>query len=667
MVNANNTITIDNKKVKIGEDKNLLELIRRSGIELPTFCYHSELSVYGACRLCIVEIEGRGVQASCSIVPEPGMVVRTSTKDLRDMRKIYLQLLLANHHKRCTTCSKSSFCKLQDLANRLGVDDIPFKAELPEHEIDNTSPSLVRDSNKCVLCGDCVRACSEIQGIGAIDFVNRGSETVVAPAFNKNLDKVECVYCGLCASVCPTGAITPKSDIDKVWSALDNKGLKVVAQIAPAVRVALGEMFGLEAGTITTGSMVAAIKMLGFDKVFDTSFGADLTVLEEATEFIGRKLKGERLPLFTSCCPGWVKYAEQYYPEILDNLSSCRSPQQMFGSVAKDTLPKYFGVEPKDVYVVSIMPCTAKKFEAGRDEFEIDGVRDVDAVITTQELGKMIKEAGINFNELKAESLDLPLGFKTGAGVIFGATGGVSEAVLRYATEKITGETLDDVDFHEVRGLENVRDYNTTIGGIDLKIAIVHGLANAKKLAEEVKAGRCEYDLIEVMACPGGCISGAGQPVSWDPDARQKRADGLYENDKQLQLHKSQDNPYLVKTYQENLGEIGGHKAHKILHTKYEPRKRFEEQKINILGDADTSQINVGVCVGTGCDLNNSQDLMTHIVDYVQSNGLEDKVSIQATFNFEGTKYAARVQVGDKVMKECSEDQVLEELKNQLG
>ncbi len=441
----------------------------------------------------------------------------------------------------------------------------------------------------------------------------------------------------------------------------------VVVQIAPAVRVALGEMFGLEAGVVTTGKMVAALKMLGFDKVFDTSFAADLTVLEETTEFIGRKTRGERLPLFTSCCPAWVKYAEQFCPELLPNLSSCRSPQQMFGSLAKATLPETLGVERKDLFVVSIMPCTAKKFEAQRPEFAVGGDPDVDAVLTTQEFGKMIKQAGIQFNQLTPESLDLPLGFKTGAGVIFGTTGGVSEAVLRYAYEKLTGVKLDSPDFKEVRGPEGVRIKQLKLGDIELKLAIVHGLKNARAIAEEVRAGKADYDFVEVMACPGGCIAGAGQPVSFEPDTKQRRAEGLYNADKTLQLHTSQENPYLAKCYDGTLDGIGGHRAHELLHTGYNSRKRVMDEGFSVLDPATTKALEINVCVGTGCYLRGSQRLLQQLVSHVKAQDLEGTVDVRATFCFEACDKGPNVKVGDVILHRCSFETVRAELEKQLA
>ncbi|AQQ71612.1 NADP-reducing hydrogenase subunit HndC [Limihaloglobus sulfuriphilus] len=660
-------LTIDNRKVEIKDQRNLLELIRGIGIDLPTFCYHSELSVYGACRLCVVDIEGMGIVTSCSTTPKEGMVVRTNTAELREMRKVYLKLLLANHDQSCYTCSKSGSCRLQDLANRFGIQEIPFGNEYKPKPLDESNPAIIRDPNKCVLCGDCVRACDEIQGVGAIDFTGRGAHTCVSPAFGKDLCEVECVYCGLCASVCPTGAITPKPDIDKVWSEIYDPDKVVVAQIAPAVRVAVGEMFGFEAGEVTTGRLVAAIKMMGFDQVYDTSFAADLTVLEETNEFIQRKSDGGKLPLITSCCPAWVKYAEQFYPELLGNVSSCRSPQQMFGAVARKTLPEYLGVKPENLVIVSIMPCTAKKFEATREEFSTDGRPDVDYVITTQELGRMIKETGVRFSDLEPESLDMPMGFKTGAGVIFGATGGVSEAVLRYAGERLTGEKLSDSDFHEVRGSEGIREYEAVIGETTLKMVIVNGLGNARKVLEDVRKGKSDYDFIEVMACPGGCVAGAGQPVSWDADARTKRAGGLYKSDKRHQLHNPQDNPYVQKTYSETLGEPGSHAAHELLHTKYRNRRRISGISLETDAKADTAgMLDVNVCVGTSCYLRGSQDILNNVTEYVRKKELGDKVNVTATFCYENCGSGPNVRVGDSVLSRCGFDDVVKEIETRL-
>lgn len=656
----NNVVYVDNREVPINGERNLLEVIRKAGIEIPTFCYHSELSVYGACRLCIVDIEGMGIVTSCSTLAKAGMKIRTNTDEIREMRKIYLELLLADHDRECPTCSRSYNCKLQDLSRRMGITDVRFKKTKEKMEIDNLSPSIVRDPNKCVLCGDCVRMCKEVQSVGAIDFAHRGASSSVEPAFGKKLSEVECVDCGQCARVCPTGALSVKSDKERLWSALHDPSKTVICQVAPAVRVALGEGFGHEPGTITTGAMVAALKMLGFDKVFDTSFSADITVVEEATEFINRFLNKEKLPQFTSCCPGWVKFSEQYYPELLDNLSSCKSPQQMFGSLAKEVLPQTLGIDKKDLVVVSIMPCTAKKFEAGRDEFKKDDISEVDIVITTQELGLMIDEMGVRFNSLLPESFDLPFGFKSGAGVIFGASGGVSEAVLRFAYEKITGTKLDKVDFKEVRNNKGIKEVTVTLGEHDINLAIVHSLHNARKIANDVRDGKANYDLIEVMACPGGCVGGAGQPISYENDSIEKRAQGLYNSDKMLQLHKSQENPYVIECYKNVLTDgIGGKQAHELLHTTYHSRKRITKDGMALNLSSSEKPLEISVCMGTNCFLKDSSTLLKDIMYYITEEGLDNMVNVKATFCLEKCDKGPSVVIGEKIINHAKLDDII--------
>lgn len=606
------------------------------------------------------------MSTSCTTKPEEGLVVKTHTEEVRNVRKIALELLLANHDQECTSCTKSASCKLQDLTNKLGIDKIRFKRTEAVMPLDFSSDALVRDPNKCILCGDCVRACYEIQDIGAIDFAHRGSKVAVMPAFGKDIAMVECVDCGQCARVCPTGAIIPKSQTNSVWKEIDNPNKTVVAQIAPAVRVAIGELFGMKPGTLLIGQISAAMKMIGFDKVFDTSFAADLTVIEESNEFIKRKTKGEKLPQFTSCCPGWVKYAEQYYPEYLQNLSTCKSPQQMFGAIAKEILPEQLGVKKEDLVVVSIMPCTAKKVEANRPEFSHGKLKDVDYVLTTQELAAMIKQTGIRFEDLTPEPLDLPMGFKTGAGIIFGNSGGVTEAVLRYTYEKVNGVKLSNCEFNEVRGEEAVRETEIKLNGITVKMAIVSGLKNTKSLLKKMKNGEVFYDLIEVMACPGGCIGGAGQPYIFEDKTKIQRKEGLYESDKTLQLHKSQDNPYIQELYKNLLLEPGSQKAHKLLHTKYTNRKRIFESDLSFIDGGDSQKMEIKVCVGTNCYVKKSQKLIAQLVKYVEEKGLKNAVDVNATFCMEKCGEGPNIMIAGEHIPKCTFDKAIEVLNRKL-
>lgn len=665
----NKTLTVNGREVAFNDERNLLEVVRNAGIDLPTFCYHSELSIYGACRLCVVDIEGRGVVASCSQPPETGMVVKTDTKEIRDMRKINIELLLANHKRECPTCVRSSSCSLQDIARRLGVEDIRFKEREEEEPLDHSSPSLMRDPNKCILCGDCVRMCREIQGIGAIDFMNRGAKVKVAPAFDDDLNNVECVNCGQCAAVCPTGAIIAKQDRNDVWDALHDPQKTVVVQVAPAVRVALGEYFNMETGINVAGKLVNALKLMGFDEVYDTSFTADMTIFEEAEEFIERFTNGEKLPLMTSCCPGWVKYAEMYYPELIPNLSSCKSPQQMFGSVARKVLPEQLEVEPKNLVVVSIMPCTAKKYEAQLPKFSKDGQQDVDFVLTTQEIGRMINSAGIAFTELGPEAFDMPMGFATGAGVIFGATGGVMEAALRYAVEKVEGKTLKSVDFKQLRGLERVREATLPVAGSEVKVAVVHSLKAAGELAAKISKGKADYHFVEVMACPGGCIAGAGQPTCSGEDHRKQRCKGLYQADKGMQLQKSQDNHMVSQVYDKHLGgKPGSHEAHDKLHTHYQNRGQIFDARIPVVRGTEDKRIPIAVTICANQKDCPGKMLLALIVDYVKKNELTDRVDVDAVFSSRpGPNGTICVTVGDRMLERCEFTNALnteEQLKN---
>lgn len=551
---------IDDIPVEIKGEKNILEVIRKAGIDLPTLCYYSELSVYGACRMCMVENKWGGIEAACSTPPKAGMEIYTNTPRLRKYRKNILELLLSNHCRDCTTCEKNGHCKLQELAHRFGIRQVRFDNTAEKSELDTSSLCIVRDKSKCILCGDCVRMCNEIQNVGAIDFIKRGAEMSVGTVFDKPIAESNCVGCGQCAAVCPTGAIVVKDDTQKLWKDLSDKNTKVVVQIAPAVRVGISEELGQKDGENVMGKIVGALKRMGFDEVFDTSTGADLTVLEETGEFISRLENNERLPLFTSCCPAWVNYVERTYPEMMSNISTCKSPMQMFGSVLKE----HYSHSSKRIVNVAIMPCTAKKFEADRDEFKVDGVKDVDYVITTQELIAMIKEAGIVFSEIEPEAVDMPFGVSSGAGVIFGVTGGVTEAVLRRVLDDKSVSTLRTIAFNGARGMSGVKETSITVNDKELKIAVVSGLKNADDLVKKIKSGEAHYDFIEVMACPGGCVGGAGQPFTMF-EGKQKRGEGLYAADKMSSLKRSEENPVMMSLYS---GLLKG-KVHKLLHVNY--------------------------------------------------------------------------------------------------
>ena len=657
------TATIDGMSVPLGNEKNLLELIRKANIELPTFCYHSEISVYGACRMCMVDVEGRGIVPACSTAAEDGMVVRTNSKEIRAMRKMTIELMLAAHDQNCTTCPKSGECQLQRLARRMGVTRVRFKPMVREAERDLSSDAITRDPSKCVLCGDCVRVCNELQSVGVLDFADRGAEARVVACFNKPLGEVECVNCGQCVKVCPTGALTPKDNIDEVWASLGDPDKTVVVQIAPAVRVAVGEYFGFDPGKIAIGQIVSALRMLGFKRVYDTSFGADLTVIEEGNEFLARLSKGENLPQFTSCCPAWVKFAEQYYPDMLGNLSSCRSPQQMFGALCKEKLSADLGIPRENLVVVSIMPCTAKKFEANRPEFRVDGNKDVDHVLTTKELSLMIKEGGISFETLEPGSFDMPFGFKTGAGVIFGSSGGVSEAVLRYAGSKLNHGPVEE--FRQLRGNYGTLVSEVELGGHKLRLAIVSGLANTRRLIDKIRSGEEQYDLVEVMACCGGCVNGGGQPES--PHSRKTaldRAKGLYADDKMMHLHNSGENPYIQKLYDEDLTP---EKAHRLLHTTYANRNRIAQDDIILTSPGENKRLSLKICFGTSCFLRGAQNLYTNLMEHIRGQGLADATEFTASFCGKACKKGPVLEINGKVIEHCTMDTAVREINEVLG
>ena len=556
------TITINGKKYTFTDEKNVLTIIRKAGIDLPTLCYHSDLSTFGACRLCTVENDRGQCFASCSEEPRDGMVIYTHTERLRRHRKLIIELLLAAHCRDCTTCMKSGECVLQDLAHKMGVREVRFEDYKEFRPIDYSSPSIVRDPNKCILCGNCVRVCSEIQGVGVLGFAHRGTDAEVIPAFNKKLSQTQCVSCGQCRVYCPTGALTIRTHLDEVYEALGDPNVRVVAQIAPAVRVAVGDAFGLPNGTNAMGKVVAALHSMGFDEVFDTSYTADLTVMEESAEFLDRVKNGGKLPLLTSCCPAWVKFVDNEFPEMKENVSTCRSPQGMFSAVIKEYYRDPAHAKGKKTFVVSIMPCTAKKMEAKRPNSFTKGEQDTDIVLTTTELTRMIKNFGIAFDKIEPEACDMPFGLSSGGGVIFGVTGGVTEAVLRRLAEDHDPATMNAIAECGIRGEEGIKEATIPYHGMDVKICVVSGLANARKVMEQVKSGEKEYHLIEVMASRRGCIMGGGQPIPAGPRHKVARAAGLYKADRDRIIRKSDENPLMDVFYN---GYFKG-KAHELLH-----------------------------------------------------------------------------------------------------
>ena len=574
-------LTIDGLNVSVPEGTTILEAARSVGIDIPTLCFLKDINEAGDCRMCIVEVEGRrGFATSCIQKVEEGMVVKTNSKDVSEAREVVLDLILSNHHKDCLTCVRNGNCELQRLAQRYNKQDILYSGELCEHEIDCGSPSIVRDFNKCVLCRRCVATCKKVQKIGAIDVANRGFNSCVSTVDNLSLNDVNCTNCGQCIMSCPTGALREKDNTRDVWNLIKDEDKYVVVQTAPAVRAALGEEFGLPIGTNVTGKMVTALRRIGFDKVFDTNTGADFTIMEEANELLERLSNGGTLPMITSCSPGWIKYIEMNYPDQLAHVSSCKSPHQMFGALIKSYYAEKIGIAPENIAVISVMPCIAKKFEANREQMNVNGIKDVDYVITTRELARMIKQAGLDFINLEDSIFDDPMGEATGAAAIFGTTGGVMEAALRTAYEKITGETLKDVNFEAVRGEEGIKRATVKIGDKEVKAVVAHGLGNAQIVMDEIRSGKADYQFVEIMACPGGCIMGGGQPIRSSKeratiDIRKLRADCLYSIDEKSTIRKSHENPVVLKIYEDYLGEVGGHKAHELLHTSYVERAKY--------------------------------------------------------------------------------------------
>jgi NADH-quinone oxidoreductase subunit G/NADP-reducing hydrogenase subunit HndD len=579
------TLTINGVEMQAPKDYTILQAAREIGIHIPTLCYLEGVNEIGACRVCVVEVErARALLTACTTPVSEGMVVKTNSKRVRDARKMVVELILANHNQECLVCDRNGTCELQKLTEELGIKEVSYEGAKRIPTIDNFSPSIVRDTSKCILCGRCIATCKNVQEIGILEFTNRGFNTEVSPAFNSSLTEMPCIYCGQCVNACPVAALREKSNIDDVWEAIDNPDLHVIVQSAPAVRAALGELFDNPIGTNVTSKLATSLHMMGFDKVFDTNFAADLTILEEGTELIGRITNGGKLPMITSCSPGWINFAEMNYPDLLDHLSSCKSPHQMFGAVMKTHYAQMNNIDPKNIFVVSVMPCTAKKYECKREEMGRDGYLDVDTVITTRELGKMIKQASIDFNNVPDGVFDDYFGDYSGAAVIFGATGGVMEAALRTVADVLTGEDLEAIDYKVIRGEERIREAEVKIGDLTVKAAITHSAAGARKIMDMIRAGEADYHFVEIMGCDGGCVNGGGQPhvsasARIGTDIRLERAKALYSEDASLDIRKSHKNPSITRLYEEFLGEPNSHIAHEVLHTHYKARKKYNKEK----------------------------------------------------------------------------------------
>lgn len=582
----NVNVMINGVEYSVPSHYSVLDACKEAKIDVPTLCFLKDINETGACRMCVVEVEGaRSLQASCVLPVREGIKINTNSKRVMNSRKTTLELILANHRRECLTCERNGNCELQTLADKLNVDEVGFEGAKREPVYADVNPSIVRDTSKCILCGRCVNVCKKSAGMGILEFAERGFDTYVTPAFDFDMNDAGCIYCGQCVVNCPVSALKEKSEVDKVWDAIHDEEKYVVFQTAPAVRAAIGEEFGNPIGTRATGKMVAAIRRLGVNNIFDTNYAADLTILEEGTELLGRINNGGTLPMITSCSPGWIRLIEHYYPEQLDHLSTCKSPHQMFGSLMKNYYAEKINVDPKNMYVVSVMPCTAKKFEKTRPELSHNGLQDIDAVLTTRELGKMIKQAGLDFNNLPEEDFDPGFGEYTGAAVIFGATGGVMEAAIRTVADILEKKELPDFEYQAVRGVANLKEATVNVAGIDVKVAIAHSGEAAKKVMDDIKAGTADYHFVEIMACNGGCVNGGGQPhvsaqiKNSGLDVRAERAKALYEEDTIMPNRKSHHNQAVQELYKDFLGEPNSHKSHELLHTHYVKREIFPTDK----------------------------------------------------------------------------------------